>query len=222
MQQNPSVEVSAQAQKASVLKKDLFIAAIIGFFLALLVLPIIKQSEYKIPYVLSLLVILPILSAMGMFLAILIAQKIKFVYQAAKFILVGGLNTLIDWGVLNLLLFFINVSSGPLYSVSKGVSFAVAVVNSYFWNKHWTFKKSAQLARPGEEQKSARQEVLQFFLVSIIGFAINVLVASLVVNVWGPHFGISAKLWATVGAACGTVIGLAWNFLGYKLFVFKR
>jgi putative flippase GtrA len=56
----------------------------------------------------------------------------------------------------------------------------------------------------------------------LIGFAINVGIASLVVNVIKSQFGVSEELWATIGAVIGSIIGLAWNYLGYKLIVFKE
>jgi putative flippase GtrA len=158
---------------------------------------------------------------LGLLVAGWLAKLIKVIYQVAKFILVGTLNTFVDWGVLNLLIFLTAIASGPFYSVFKGAGFVIASINSYFWNKYWTFNKPvSSVSQPGE-QKSASKEILQFFVVSLIGFVMNVGVASLIVNWWGPQFGITAKLWANVGALCGTLVGLVWNFLGYKLIVFK-
>lgn len=226
--QNSSDSMSTSTQKASVLKKDLLISALIGFIIALLLLPVIQQSEifqklnFKLYYAFSLIIILPILAMLGMFVALLLAQKIKVIYQVAKFVLVGGLNTLFDLGILSLLMFLSGISSGLFYSVFKGISFVLAATNSYFWNKFWTFKKISSVPELAAERKSAGKEVLQFFIVSAIGFALNVGVASLIVNVWGPHFNVGVKPWGLVGAICGTLTGLAWNFLGYKLVVFKR
>jgi len=133
--------------------------------------------------------------------------------QAMKFILVGILNTLIDLGVLNLLIWLSGIAAGPFYSVFKGISFVAAVINSYLLNKFWTFRK--------KETGGVKREFSQFFIVSVIGFGINVGVASLVVNVIGPQFGISVKLWANIGAVCATFVSMIWNFLGYKFIVFK-
>lgn len=183
--QNLATE-SAQAQKAAALKKDLLLSAIIGLILALFLLPILKQSEIKIPllYACGLAVVLPVLSALGMFIALFIARKIKVIYQLAKFVLVGALNTFVDWGVLNILMLLFVVTSGPLFSVFKGASFAVAVINSYFWNKFWTFKKApVDGVDVPVEQKNVSKEVLQFFLVSLVGLGLNVGIASIIVNV---------------------------------------
>lgn len=132
--------------------------------------------------------------------------------QAVKFVLVGGLNTLIDLGVLNLLIFTTGIANGFGYSAFKGISFIVAVINSYFLNKFWTFKSAGKSGK----------EFSQFFMVSLIGFGVNIGVASLVVNIIGVQFGITPKIWANVGALAATFAAMAWNFIGYKFFVFKR
>ncbi len=137
--------------------------------------------------------------------------------QAGKFILVGILNTLIDLGVLNLLIFITGISAGFGYSAFKGISFIVDVINSYILNKFWTFKSAGDTGRA--------REFGQFFVVSAIGFGINVGVASLVVNVIGNPFafsGISNTLWANVGALTATFCAMVWNFVGYKFIVFKK
>jgi len=155
--------------------------------------------------------------------------------QAVKFVLVGILNTLIDLGALNLLIFISGISAGLGYSAFKGISFILAVLNSYFLNKFWTFKSRGAGGK--------KKEFTQFFMVSAIGFGINVGVASLVVNVIAPNFssilvecvgttnGVLecftkvapySKLWANVGAICATFAAMTWNFLGYKFIVFKN
>ena len=133
--------------------------------------------------------------------------------QAIKFILVGILNTFIDLGVLNILIWASGISAGLGYSAFKGISFTIAVINSYFLNKFWTFER--------RETAGVKREFSQFFVVSLIGFGINVGVASLVVNAIGPQFSIVPKLWANIGAICATLVGMTWNFLGYKFIVFK-
>ena len=141
----------------------------------------------------------------------------QIVFQAGKFVLVGGLNTLIDLGALNVLMFLSDIKTGVWFSVFKGISFTAAVVNSYILNKFWTFKST------GAEKKG--KEFVQFLIVSIFGFGINVGVATLVVNVISPQFpysGVSEVIWANIGAISATFCAMAWNFIGYKFFVFKK
>lgn len=135
-------------------------------------------------------------------------------YQVIKFILVGILNTFVDLGILNILILASGAVSGLLYSAFKGVSFIAAVINSYFLNKFWTFKK--------KETRKNQREFTRFFVIAVFGFGINIGVASWLVNAVGPQFGLSPKIWANVGAVSATFVSMFWNFLGYKFFVFQK
>jgi putative flippase GtrA len=141
----------------------------------------------------------------------------SIVMQGGKFVLVGGLNTLIDLGVLNLLMFATKIASGPWYSGFKGISFIAAVINSYLLNKFWTFKS--------KDSTNTGKEFIQFLVVSVLGFAINVGVATFVVNVISPklaYSGVSEVIWANIGAVAATFCAMIWNFIGYKFIVFKK
>ena len=129
--------------------------------------------------------------------------------QIIKFIIVGISNTFVDLAVLNLLLFLTHIASGTPFIFFKAISFLVAATNSYIWNRRWTFR-------------SDKQVFIQFFMVSTVGLLLNVGTASFLVNVVGPQFGLSPKLWANTGALIGTLVVMTWNFLGYKFVVFKR
>lgn len=197
-------------------KNDIIFPLVIGEAIALIILLISRniQELGGIPYLWLLVVILPLLCLFGVSVAYWLSKKIKVFFQLAKFLLTGVLNTFVDLGVLNVLILIFGISSGALYSVFKGFSFFVSVINSYFWNKFWTFKKT--------ETGVGKREFGQFALVAGIGFFINVAIASFVVNVIGPQFGLSSNIWANVGAIIATVCVFTWNFLGYKFFVFKK
>lgn len=198
-------------------KNDLLSAFIIGEVSSWLILAVFENIRLKLFSLWVLPVFLPIFAIIGLWLAFIIGKKFVVVWQIAKFALVGILNTLLDLGVLNLLILFSEIATGFVYSVFKGVSFTVAVINSYFWNKFWTFKKSNTVA-PGKE-------FLQFVIISVIGFGINVGIASFIVNVISNRFaysGVSERLWANIGAVIATFVAMAWNFIGYKFIVFKQ
>lgn len=194
-------------------KSDIFAAIIIGEVSAWLILLVFKNIRLELPFWWGIPIILPILSLIGMWLASILGKRLFLIYQASKFLLVGILNTLIDLGILNFLILISGTASGLAFSLFKGASFLVAVVNSYFWNKFWTFKK--------KEATKAPKEFAQFFVVALIGLGINVLIASFIVNGIGPQFGLSEKIWANLGAIAATFFGMTWNFLGYKFIVFK-
>ena len=159
-------------------------------------------------------IILPFLSVLGIFIASLIGKKIPVIFQASKSFLVGILNTFIDFAILTILMETFKVFSGGLYVLFKGTSFSGATINSYFWNKFWTFEK--------RETKDPLKETAQFYLITIGGLLIHLGISSLVVNLIGPQFGLSKQIWAYIGALAAVFCGFLWNFTGYKFIVFKK
>ncbi|MCK4520442.1 GtrA family protein [Candidatus Parcubacteria bacterium] len=196
-------------------KTDIIVALVIGELIALLSFGILKNLglEAKLLYWIWP-VFLPVFCLTCLYIAHILSQKIKVFWQLAKFVLVGVLNTIIDLGILNLLMLFSGVVLGPYYSFFKGISFVAATTNSYFWNKFWTFEKK-KAVKP-------KKEFLQFFVISAIGFAINVGTASIIVNLVDPQFNLNLAQWANFGAITASFVGLTWNFLGYKFIVFKK
>jgi len=135
-----------------------------------------------------------------------------FSIQFIKFLVVGLLNTGVDFGILNLLMFLTGISSGLGYSVFKAISFTCGVINSYVWNKRWTFQKGGKL-----ESK----EFSKFFIINLVAFGINVGTASLLVNFVEPIGGISPYVWANISALVAAGFTTLINFFGYKYLVFR-
>ncbi len=131
-----------------------------------------------------------------------------------KFILIGVLNTTIDFTVLNLLVLAFGIGShGWLYLPLKTFSFIVAVVNSFLCNKFWVF---------GHTKHFDIRELVLFLSVSAVGLAINVVAAFSIFQLLGNSAVVSPHIAANIGALAGTIIVLLWNFYGYKLVVFKK
>ncbi len=202
-----------------VTKKDYLLVSVIGFLFGLLLLPTL--NNIKLPFVTTItfgnaiLIILAftIFACFALLIASLLARWLPILLQLAKFSAIGGLNTVLDLGVLNILIIIAGVATGYGYSLFKGISFIVANINSYFWNKNWTF---------GSSGKASVKEFGQFVTVSVVGFIINIGTASILVNVIGAPQNFSPERWANIGAISAVVISLIWNFVGYKFFVFKR
>lgn len=215
---------------------DIVTVLILGEIAAWLIIAvakgILKPDFYSKIYnflIIGLPIIFPIFCLIFIYLAFLIAKKIVVIRQAAKFVLVGGLNTLVDWGALAFLIFAFNkyfsIDSRDIlfiafsltiiyYSLFKAISFILATINSYIWNKLWTFQR--------ETTEKVSKEFFQFIIVSIIGFLINVGVASLIFKFISPFAGLTNTQWAIVAAAIATAISMIWNFLGYKFIVFEK
>ncbi len=201
-------------------KRDAIISLVIGLMIGGFFLIVLRVIGMEIDLIWekrwdwTLLVGFPIASLVGMFVASYIGRKFLAIYQIAKFGLVGALNTFVDFGVLNLLIWITGVASGMSYSVFKGFSFIIAAFNSYFWNKHWTFEKKDKVFSP--------KEFFKFLIVTFVGFLLNVGTASLIVVVIGPQYGLSETLWANVGAFIAVFVAFMWNFIGSKFIVFKK
>jgi len=161
-----------------------------------------------------LILLVPILWILGVNLGYFLGRWMPFFNQFGKFSVIGFTNAMVDFGVLNYLIAASEISSGIFYSVFKSVSFIVAMVHSYFWNKHWSFEAG--------ESGNGKTEFAKFGAVSIISFVINVGVASIVVNWISPVLGFTSNEWANIGAVVGAAIALTFSFIGFKVMVFKK
>ncbi|MBU3964705.1 GtrA family protein [Patescibacteria group bacterium] len=208
------------------IKKDIKLGLVIGFLIGLLALPTLKNLEqdilskwqgFKFAYFFLLPIILPLLVMAGLFIADKLAKKIKVIWQLARFVLVGALNTFIDFGVLGFLLWVSKIDAGQtiaLYAFFKFLSFSFASINSYFWNRSWTFEKGG---------KAEGKEFAGFYLITGVGALLNVGIASLIVSMVGSGTAVSGNVLAGIIAPfAGVLIGFIWNFLGYKFFIFKK
>lgn len=141
-------------------------------------------------------------------------EKYPIVAQFFRFVVIGVINTGIDFGIVNLLMFATNIYAGGYTILYKVISFIVANTNSFFWNRYWTFKV--------KNNQGTEFQYLQFFVVSGIGLGINTGIFYLVNTSIGPMFGITRALWANLSLVAATGFSLIWNFIGYKFIVFKK
>ncbi len=196
-------------------KKDFGLVTIIGAAVGILVQPMIQNlvSNPSIYLRIGTFFFFLFLAPFALFIAYLIGKVFSVIYQFAKFAAVGSLNSFIDFGVLNLLIFLTSISGGIWFTLFKIISFLCATTNSFFWNKYWTFETHGS-PKAGE--------TLKFYTTAIIGGILNIGIASLIVNgITRPEI-ISPNLWANIGALCGILSAFLWNFLGYKFVVFKK
>lgn len=197
-------------------KRDVIYAAINGFIFGILIPIVLKNLGIQISTASHLAIAagFMFLAIIGIYIGFFLSRIATFFFQLAKFGAVGAANFAVDFGVLNLLIFTTGIASGWTFTIYKSISFAVAVTNSFFWNKIWTFKKKG-----GEK---AGKDFLQFILVSLIGLLINAGVASFIVNILGPLGEIAPKTWANIATGVASIVVLTWNFLGYKFIVFRK
>lgn len=84
-------------------------------------------------------------------------ERIRFF----KFSVVGVTGTIVDFGVMNLLILILNMP----FVWAQGISFTTAVINNFLWNRFWTY--------PESRSKGAPRQLLQFGLINLIGIFIR-------------------------------------------------
>ncbi|TSC93836.1 MAG: GtrA family protein [Parcubacteria group bacterium Licking1014_1] len=114
-----------------------------------------------------LLIFLPIISLICLLLAELIGKKILFIFQAAKYFLVGALVTVLDLKIFEFLFWmFFPFLPASAAMASKTISFLSATVIKYWGNKYWAFEKNGK--------ENLGKEIIKFFIVTLIGLIIDI------------------------------------------------
>ncbi|MSU76196.1 GtrA family protein [Patescibacteria group bacterium] len=128
-------------------------------------------------------------------------SKNRHARQFVKFVLVGGLSTVINFTIYATL-----VLNHVDYLLAATIAFIVATLNSYTWNRRWTFR-----AGPHRNER-----LVKFTLVQLIGLAINLLMLTFLIE----HVGLEDhKLIAQLIANAFVIIS---NYIGNKFWTFKE
>jgi putative flippase GtrA len=118
--------------------------------------------------------------------------------QLAKFTLVGAAGYLVNLAVYIALL----KGAGLHYLPAAACSFAVAVTNNYWWNRHWTFR---------HQRGHFYYQGLRFLIVSLLALGANLLILR----------GLVAADVDKIGAqALAIILVMPLNFVGNRLWSF--
>ena len=123
------------------------------------------------------------------------------------YVIVGGITTVINWGVSFLLDAFVFDSSVPLQNtIINVIAWFVAVVASFPMNRKWVFQS---------KNPNWVGEFFGFTASRLTTLGIEELVMLLCVNVFGISFRISKVFIASV-------LVIILNYVFSKLFIFNR
>ncbi len=203
------------------------------------------------------------------------------ILQILRFVAIGVLNTALDFIILNFISKTLGIDSGLKLGTINVFGTAAALVQSYYWNRYWTFAGgitnviqnfwrlvviggtggvgfiavivgAKMNASPlfyiiilvlflvvqisawsifgiGNNQlqistEDRRHQLTTFLLVSIIGIVINSVIVAFISYylIELAFFQQNADLIKNAAKVLATFVSLVWNFLGYKLIVFKK
>jgi len=111
----------------------------------------------------------------------------KELVRFLKFCVVGVSGTIIDFGVLNLL---VQLFDFPKV-LANTCSFSVALLNNFIWNRLWIY--------PETRGEPITRQLAQFTLVNLAGWAINT----------GIFYSADRWLWGESGLLAGPIGALA-------------
>jgi putative flippase GtrA len=94
-------------------------------------------------------------------------------FEFIRFGIVGVLNTIVDFGLLNILMFATKTNTGTGFIIIRTSAFICAVLVSFPLNKDWTFKDS-------NEEK--RFKFFKFFIVTLVTLVINNILAGYLIE----------------------------------------
>lgn len=125
-----------------------------------------------------------------------------------KFALVGLSGTFLDFGVLVGLKEILDL--GTL--LANSLAFSTGVINNFTWNRVWTYADA--------RQKRMWLQLMQFFVVSIVGVTLNNAIVLWLEQPLGEllHLASSGYLPAKI-LATGLVV--FWNFLANRYWTFR-
>lgn len=134
-----------------------------------------------------------------------IEKNRNVIIQFGKFMLVGVLNFLVDYAVFNFLVYIVFGGNNDFVVLSNIISYSCGVINSFFFNRMWTFKTKL---------KYLSWDFLKFIFVNVLSLGVSTLAVYILVN----RFMMVAWL----GKILSTFFSFTVNFAGNKLLVFKE
>lgn len=204
----------------SFLKSRSMYPFLIGTVMAVFLIPILQSAEHApaiapyAPYLWIVVVAAPLLVVLGYGAGVLLLGRMNVIREVLRFGVIGASNFAVDSGATQTLIAltgYTDPKSLP-FLLLNATAVAMAVGNSYTWNRWWTFGDGGVVARP---------TFIKFIAVSLGAIAINTATVSLSLQAFYPS-GDYPLYALTEVKVIATAVSMTWNFLGYKFLVFKK
>ena len=135
-----------------------------------------------------------------------------------RFALVGIIGAVVDFGTMNLL---VAIFSATLRFAGT-VSFIVAVLSNFIWNRYWTY--------PDSRSKPILKQLVEFFVINAMGLVIRLPILILleplflrlitIVNIQYP-FVTAGFLAKNITLSVAVVIVMFWNFFANRYWTYS-
>lgn len=136
------------------------------------------------------------------------SELLKKHAQKSRFVIVGGANTALDFGIL-FLLTFLGLDKIP----SNYISTSVSLIFSFFVNKSFTFKS---------EGGNKKRQFVSFLIITLVGLWVLQPVIIYGFDILAADIISSEAVRLFVGKLLATVVTLIWNYILYARVVFKK
>ena len=123
--------------------------------------------------------------------------------QFFRYLFVGGIATIVDWGILFLLTDFAHI----YHLVSAVIAFIAGLITNFVLSKLLVFKAN-------EARVNVVNEFISYAVIGVIGLGITELIMYILTDLNNVHYMISKII--------ATVIVLAWNYLARKMIIYKK
>jgi putative flippase GtrA len=134
-----------------------------------------------------------------------------------RFAIVGASGAVVDFGILNLFTLVFKVAYVP----SSVVSFIMAVLNNFLWNRYWTY--------PDSRSKHVAKQLTQFAIINIIGLAIRTPLLAFLEGVlirWfttilPKDFLSPTFVGHNIGLAIAILVVMLWNYIANRYWTYN-
>src|SRR5260221_2750667 len=132
--------------------------------------------------------------------------------QFIRFCVVGGLNTFVDVLVFNLLVWGLPTQDSGLLVVYNSLAYLVGAVNSFCWNKLWTFK---------QRSSTTNDQLARFAFVTSLGIICNDAFLWLATTILSS-LSLNSFLWINVAKVSAIAGSVMVSYVGMRFSVFTK
>lgn len=125
-----------------------------------------------------------------------------------RFVLVGSFNTLLDFGIL-----FLLVNFGLDKLVGNFFSTSIAFIFSFFANRTFTFKS---------KDGNIKRQFGLFLIITLFGLWVLQPIVIMVGTFTISPLHLNSSIVLLLCKLAATVVSLTWNYILYSRFVFKK